>query len=230
MNDDTILDVQAAYYRARAAEYDEWHMRQGRYDRGEDHRRRWLAELDAVRKALDAAAPLGDCLELACGTGLWTPALAAHATRVTAVDASPEAIAINRAKVAGQPVDFAVADLFDWRPDQAYDFVFFGFWLSHVPAARFDSFWAMVRGALKPGGRVAFVDSLPTQESTARDHAPITDTGVVERKLNDGRTYHIVKMFYEPDWLRRRLEELGWIGRVQSTGEFFYYGMVAPAG
>lgn len=230
MNDDSILDEQVAYYRARAAEYDEWHTRQGRYDRGEAHRRRWLAELDAVRAALDAAGPLGDCLELACGTGLWTSALAARATCVTAVDASPEAIAINRAKVQGLAVDFVAADLFAWRPVQTYDFVFFGFWLSHVPAARFDSFWAMVHGALKPGGRVAFVDSLPTQESTARDHAPITDTGVVERKLNDGTTYHIVKQFHDPEQLLRRLAGLGWTGRVQRAGDFFYYGVVSPAG
>ncbi len=31
---DTILEEQKAYYRERAAEYDEWFYRQGRYDHG----------------------------------------------------------------------------------------------------------------------------------------------------------------------------------------------------
>lgn len=229
-DEDRILDEQVAYYRARAGEYDEWHTREGRYDRGEAHRRQWAAELESARAVLADAQPLGDCLELACGTGLWTPHLARLSTSVTAVDAAPETIAINRSKTRSLPVTYVTADLFEWQPDRLYDFVFFGFWLSHVPQERFDPFWAMVRAALKPNGRVAFVDSLLTQDSTARDHAPIANTGVVERKLKDGRTYHIVKLFYEPEQLLGRLNQMGWTGNVERTGQFFYYGIVSPAG
>ena len=32
--DQTLLREQLDYYRARAAEYDQWWLRQGRYDRG----------------------------------------------------------------------------------------------------------------------------------------------------------------------------------------------------
>jgi cyclopropane fatty-acyl-phospholipid synthase-like methyltransferase len=103
-------------------------------------------------------------LELACGTGLWTVELARHATGVTAVDASPEVMEINRARLreAGHEtsVRYVRADLFDWRPDDLYDAVFFGFWLSHVPPERFEAFWKLVRSALRPGGRAFFVDSL----------------------------------------------------------------------
>ncbi len=70
-------------------------------------------------------------LELACGTGLWTVELARHADSVTAVDASPEVLGINRARIQETghetPVRYVEADLFDWRPDAAYDAVFFGF-------------------------------------------------------------------------------------------------------
>ena len=64
---------QLTYYRARAAEYDEWFLRRGRYDRGDEHRRLWFDEVAAVEAALIDAHPAGDILELACGTGLWTP-------------------------------------------------------------------------------------------------------------------------------------------------------------
>ena len=33
---DSLLCEQIAYYRARAGEYDEWFLRQGRYDRGSE--------------------------------------------------------------------------------------------------------------------------------------------------------------------------------------------------
>jgi ubiquinone/menaquinone biosynthesis C-methylase UbiE len=228
MTEESVLDEQIAYYRARAAEYDEWHMRRGRYDRGEKHRRQWFSELATVKSALKTAEPFGECLELACGTGLWTPFLASGATTLKAIDVVPETIEINRSKVASPHVEYEVADLFHWFPADAYDFVFFGFWLSHIPVERFNHFWQMVRAALKPGGRAFFVDSLKTQESTARDHATIADTGVVERKLNDGRTFNIVKVFHDPDRLKKELQDLGWDGSIQTTGDFFYYGCVVP--
>jgi demethylmenaquinone methyltransferase/2-methoxy-6-polyprenyl-1,4-benzoquinol methylase len=79
-----ILDQQLAYYRARAGEYDEWFLREGRYDRGEEHKRAWFAEVAEVEAALAEARPRGDVLELACGTGIWTRKLVATATRLSA--------------------------------------------------------------------------------------------------------------------------------------------------
>jgi len=228
MHKRSVMNEQIEYYRARAAEYDEWHQRLGRYDRGEEHRRQWFSELATVESALKAAEPFGHCLELACGTGLWTPILARGADTLRAIDAVPETIEINRGKVGELAVQYEVADLFQWEPTDRYDFVFFGFWLSHVPSERFDRFWEIVRAALRPGGRAFFVDSLKTQESTARDHAAVADTGVVERKLNDGRTFNIVKIFHDPDRLKCELEKRGWTGEVHATGEFFYYGCVIP--
>ena len=228
MVDKSILQEQVAYYRARAAEYDEWHLRQGRYDRGKEHNLQWSEELDVVRAALERERPFGKCLELACGTGLWTAYLAQGAIDLTAIDASSETIEINRTKSHDAPVQYVVADLFEWWPTEKYDFVFFSFWLSHVPAQQFNRFWEMIRAALKPGGRAFFVDGLATQESTARDHAAIDDSGVTERKLNDGRTFNIVKVFHDPDQLERQLRELGWSGSVGTTGQFFYYGCVVP--
>ncbi len=221
----SILHDQINYYRARAPEYDQWFFRQGRYDKGEAHRKAWEGEVKEVFRALEEAEPTGDILEFACGTGLWTQHLAARAQSVTALDAAPEVLEISRERVASKKVEYVQTDLFEWEPPRLYDFVFFGFWLTHVPHERFDSFWQLVEKALKPGGRVFFLDNSGySASSSAVDHDPPDSSGVQERVLNDGRTFEIVKVFYEADALRARLEKLGWRGYVRTTCEFFLYG------
>ena len=223
--DDDAVREQVAYYRARAPEYDDWFYRRGAYNRGGRHTRLWRAEVEEVRAALVVARPSGNVLELACGTGLWTQRLVPFANTVTAVDASPEAIAINRGRVAPATVDYRVADLFTWEPDRRYDFVFFGFWLSHVPPSRFIAFWSLLARCLTPGGRVFFADSRYHPDSTAADHLSgdprLTRS---QRRLRDGREFEIVKIFYKPDDLAAQLAALGWNATVRGTANFFLYG------
>src|SRR5262249_34365989 len=139
-------------------------------------------------------------LELACGTGLFTRHLAARANEVTAVHASPQVIAINRARVGSPDGGYVQAGLFAWRAGRRYDAVFFSFWLSHVPDDRFGAFWNTVGAALAPGGEAYLIDSAFDPTSTAKDHAvPSRESGVVTRKLNDGREFRIVKVYYTPD-------------------------------
>jgi demethylmenaquinone methyltransferase/2-methoxy-6-polyprenyl-1,4-benzoquinol methylase len=135
MQEDDLLGGQLQYYRARAPEYDEWFLRQGRYDRGPSHRAAWFSEVAVVEAALRDALPVGEILELACGTGLWTRHLTASRRRVMAVDGSPQAIEFNRKRVQADAVEYVVADVLSWEPPAArFDAVFFAFWLSHVPA------------------------------------------------------------------------------------------------
>jgi SAM-dependent methyltransferase len=227
---DAILEEQKAYYRARAGEYDEWFLRQGRYDHGPEFRAQWDAEVGEVRRRLGEFRPAGRVLEIAAGTGWWTEQLLRYADHVTALDASAETLAVNRGRVGGERVSHVQADVFRWTPDAAYDVVFFGFWLSHVPPERFAGFWGRVRAALAPGGRVFFVDSLRTERSTARDHVlPAQNDPVMVRKLNDGRSFRIVKVFYDPARLQADLLALGWNVDVRATEQLFLHGAGAPA-
>lgn len=89
-------------------------------------------------------------LEIACGPGFWTSRLLRHAASVAALDAAPEMLAIASARINDERARFIQADVFSWRPDRRYDAVFFGFWLSHVPPERFDSFWSLARDCLTP--------------------------------------------------------------------------------
>lgn len=223
-----LLAEQVRYYRARAGEYDDWWFRRGRYDRGEEANARWFAEAARVQAAFDSFAPTGDVVELACGTGLWTEKLVAHAERVTAIDSSPEAVELARERTANAPVEYVRADLFAWEPERRYDVCFFAFWLSHVPEERFASFWERVQRALKPGGRVFFVDSAPSERASAVDHKlQARGEQTMLRRLADGREYRIVKHWFRPTELQERIAALGWDVEVAMTSEFFVYGEAA---
>ncbi len=220
-----VLTDMVDYYCARAAEYDEWWYRRGRYDHGAEQNGRWFAEMEEVFAAFDALDLTGDVLELAPGTGIWTERLIKTASSVMAVDASPEMVELNRAKVASDRVSYTLADLFTWQPDGRYDGVCFCFWISHIPSERLDDFLATIAAALRPGGKVFFVDGRREPLTTANNHQlPEQDAQVMTRKLNDGRAYQIVKNFYDPDTLAARCARVGLTVDVRETATFFLYG------
>jgi demethylmenaquinone methyltransferase/2-methoxy-6-polyprenyl-1,4-benzoquinol methylase len=206
---DSLLAEQVSYYRARAHEYDAT-------DGVDDESRAQL------RNALAAFAPRGRILELACGTGQWTAELARHASSLTAVDASPEMIALNRARVAQENVRYVEADLFAWSARERYDVVFFSAWLSHVPQQRFAGFWALVDDCLDAAGRVFFIDERPAVASH-EDWVADTTIPTVERPLTTGQRYRAIKVLHEPSELRRRLSALGWRTEIHTVGWRFFY-------
>ena len=217
------LQNQIEYYRARAPEYDEWFYRHGRYDQGEAHTRQWQREVQQIRDQLHSASAFGHILEMAPGTGIWTAELIQIGERVTALDASPEMIKINRAKLLSDKVDYQLADLFSYKPQRQYDMVFFGFWLSHVPADRLSPFLETVRRALKPGGRLFFVDSGKVDRSPSHTGTANLGGELQRRVLKDGRQFDIVKIYYEPAELTTALRKHGFDIEVQSSGNFFIY-------
>ncbi|MFD3312772.1 class I SAM-dependent methyltransferase [Streptomyces sp. NPDC058694] len=206
VDEDALLTEQIAYYRARAPEYD-----------------RVYAEREDLRELLTVVDDLpitGDVLELACGTGQWTSALAARARSVTAVDASPEVLGIARARTASAEVRFECADVFKWQPPRRYDTVFFAFWLSHVPPSRLGDFWNTVAAALAPHGKAVFIDEGPS--AAARE-----DVAAEVRRLDDGSEYRIVKVFHDHEELTGQLAELGWSADIR-TREEFLVGIAEP--
>lgn len=225
----TALAEQRAYYGARAAEYDAWWLRQGRYDRGPEANAAWHTEGKEVARALAEFRPAGHVLELACGTGIWTEKLVTTADRVTAVDASSEMLALNAQRVGRTQVRHVQTDIFQWQPDAQFDAIFFGFWLSHVPPKLFETFWQLLASVLKPKGRVFLVDSRYEPSSTARDHSLPEPGGVTQlRRLDDGREFRVYKIFYEPAELTARLARLGWEFHFRETAHYFIHGSGAP--
>jgi SAM-dependent methyltransferase len=207
---DALLAEQLAYYRARAPDYDLAYLGK-RWDR-----------------CLDELPIGGHVLELACGTGHWTPLLAARARSVTAVDAAPEMLTLARRRAGDLPVKFVHADVFGWRPPRRWDTVFFGFWLTHVPPARFAAFWSRVAAALAPGGRVGFVDD--SEDGLMEERVlPDQATPTVWRRLRDGSDHRVVKVYYSPAELEARLAELGWTASVHESDAGPIVGTARPS-
>ncbi|HEU5478129.1 MAG TPA: class I SAM-dependent methyltransferase [Gaiellaceae bacterium] len=216
-----VLGQQKRYYAERASEYDDWWYRRGRYELELEALARWHADVAEAEAALEAFAPRGAVLELAAGTGIWTRKLVWPADRVVAVDANAETLALNTTEA-----ELVRADVFEWRPAERFDLVFFSFWLSHVPEGRFDEFWSLVGSALAPGGRVFLVDSGAGDTAhTGTDQADWEET----RSLSDGRTFRIVKRRWEPAELAERVRPLGFELQLRDTanGHFLYGGSLA---
>jgi 2-polyprenyl-3-methyl-5-hydroxy-6-metoxy-1,4-benzoquinol methylase len=220
-----VLNDMKTYYQERACEYDEWFYRKGRYDHSPETTRQWIDETQMVFDALADFPLTGDVLELAPGTGIWTERLITTAKTVTAVDASSNMIEMNRAKVGSDKITYIQADLFTWKPNRCYDAVVFCFWLSHVPVERMDDFLRFVASMLHPGGRVFFVDSRPQPTMSASNHTlPESGSQIMARKLNDGRSFDIVKNFFEPHQLEQQCANAGLNVTVRETPNYFVYG------
>src|SRR5580693_3717216 len=207
---DEILAEQVDYYRRRAGEYDV--TAYGDVAAARTRIARLVAQL----------RPAGSVLEIACGTGLWTEALAQWADTVTAIDTAPEAVAIARGRVRSANVSFEVADVFLWEPGARFDVIFFSAWLSHVPASRFGQFWQLLERLLAQNGRVLFIDE-HVDERGKEAYVAGRDE-VVERRLADGSSFRVIKNFVDPTGLEDWLRELGWDCAIRRDGSDWICG------
>jgi len=225
MNDSVplqTLEEMKRYYQACGSEYDEIINRQGCYNQGPELNARWFAEWDEVVAQFHAFPLTGDVLELAAGTGIWTQQLLSSASTITAVDASAEMLAINQAKVASPRVTYVLADLFSWQPERVYDALFFGFWISHVPREQLDAFLHSCWTRLRPGGKMFFVDD--TGGPTIAPDMPVRQGQIETRTLNDGRSFEVVKNYYEAADLVAACVRAGFDITIRQTATWLLYG------
>jgi demethylmenaquinone methyltransferase/2-methoxy-6-polyprenyl-1,4-benzoquinol methylase len=197
-----------AYYAKRAAEYERV------YDKPE--RQADLARLKRELPELFAGAAL---LELACGTGYWTPLLAARAASVLATDANEEVLAIARARPYPRGnVAFERCDAFAlpaWP--RKFDACFAGFWWSHVPRRLLPGFLDGLHRRLAPGARVAFLDNRYVEgSSTPLARTDAEGNTYQLRRLADGSEHEVLKNFPAAADIERLLgargREFAWHG------------------
>jgi demethylmenaquinone methyltransferase/2-methoxy-6-polyprenyl-1,4-benzoquinol methylase len=133
---------------------------------------------------------------------------------MTVLDGSREMLERNRARLgtAASNVAYEVVDLFEWRPERAWDACVFGFWLCKVPDARVDGFLRAVADALRPGGVVCCIDKAARIE-------PVTE--LERRTLNDGQRFTIIDHPRPPSRVVEMFQSAGMDVNVQTFGQRF---------
>jgi SAM-dependent methyltransferase len=152
-------------------------------------------------------------LEVACGTGWWTPHAARHAIDWLATDVNPETMALARAKPLPRCVRFAEVDAYTFAglpSGTPFDAAFAGCWWSHVPLARLPGWLALLHSRLAPGARVVFLDNSFVQTSST----PLTRTDAEgntyqKRTLDDGSVHEVLKNFPTREQAFALLDEAG---------------------
>lgn len=217
--DERVLHEQMRYYRERAAEYDASVLSDDCASANP-----LAQELRALPPIIMARlAPREQALELACGTGIWTHHLLAVAQRILAVDAAPEMLALNRAKVADARVRYQLADLFTWEPEGPVDLALTALWFSHVPPERLPPMLSALRHAVRAGGQLCIIDEPDT--SPARPPAA-PDAQLERRALRDGREFEIVKSYRPPQHLTALCTDAGFTQVTRIPGTYFV-GLIA---
>jgi demethylmenaquinone methyltransferase/2-methoxy-6-polyprenyl-1,4-benzoquinol methylase len=112
---------------------------------------------------------------------------------------------------------------------ERFDLVFLGFFVSHIPQELWKSWWHRVATWIEPDGMAYIVDDAagpdrPYSGDAVEDGPPHAH----RRRLGGGREYTIVKVFYSPEELSERLDEVGWRAELTSSGEHLVFGSGRP--
>ena len=137
-----------------------------------------------------AAGPLAGrrVVDLACGTGNAALAAADAGARVTAVDLTPELIALGAEAAGARPIDWVVADAADTGlPAASFDAAVSNMGIIFVdPRRQLDE----IARLLKPGGALAFsawvrTGASPLQDPVTAVFGPPPDTGFSPEQWGD---------------------------------------------
>lgn len=189
-----------SYYDARAKEYEKVYLNPN--------------EQEDLRKATKIFQDLfarKTVLEIACGTGYWTERIAKTATSLFATDINESVIEIAKERQK-ENITFAVADMFDFSPEEKFDAVFGGFIWSHILLQDLEKVIEQVKSFLKPDGTIVFIDG-NSVAGTNHDLKNISKTDELgntfqTRKLENGTSHLVLKNFPTKEFLSRKLSRI----------------------
>lgn len=181
------------YYSKRAAEYEDIYHRDDPVRQNEQER---------IKSELKAVFERRSVLEIACGTGYWTEAIASVARETTGIDASAEVLEIARSK--GIPARFIIGDAYDLSAIEGnFDAGCANFWLSHVEKANIGKFLHGLHARVAPGSPIFMADNVYIEGlGGALISKPGSPNTYKLRQLKDGTTHEIIKNYYFTDELK----------------------------
>jgi SAM-dependent methyltransferase len=185
------------YYRRRAKEYEAIYARPERQE-----------DLATLRDLVGGRFAGQRVLEVACGTGYWTPVIAEAAKSVVATDLAEEPMSIARSKaLPRENVEFVPADAYALPGSLGrFEAAFAGFWWSHVPRERVAEFLSSLRARLEPGARVVLLDNNYVEgSSTPLAEVDAAGNTYQLRQLGDGSRVRVLKNFVTEEGLKTDL-------------------------
>lgn len=184
---DAAIESMADYYARRAAYYERVYFKPERQ-----------TDLRAMEAWLPSCFEDRRVLEVACGTGWWTPHGAARASEWWATDLNPETMDVARHKPMPPCVRFETVDAYTFAElgVRTFDAAFAGCWWSHVPLARLPGWLEALHRRLEPGARVVFLDNSYVQTSSTPLSRRDADGNTYQnRQLDDGSVHEVLKNF-----------------------------------
>ena len=215
MNTDVVASM-AAYYAQRAAAYERVYLKPERQ-----------VDLRAMEALMPALFTGREVLEVACGTGWWTPHGARDAVSWLATDLTPETMAIARAKRMPAAVRFTTADAYTLAElgTQTFDAAFTGHWWSHVPLQTLPAWLDTLHARLRPGARVVMLDNrYVAASSTPVSQRDRHGNSYQTRTLDDGSVHEVLKNFPTRD---AAFSMLGPRARAAQWTDFEHYWLLS---
>jgi SAM-dependent methyltransferase len=175
------------YYGRRASEYEQVYEKPERQ-----------ADLRTLTLLLRQLLAGEDVLELACGTGFWTEAIASAVCSLVATDINPAVLALARGK--RYPSGRVRIELADARAPEklegCFTAGFAAFWWSHVPRQELPQFLTMLHRRLGCGARVVFCDNRYVEgSSTPVSRVDQAGNTFQRRRLANGDRFEVLKNF-----------------------------------
>jgi SAM-dependent methyltransferase len=191
----------AAYYKARAPEY---HETTGYGLERVDH------GYAPLKKLYQDTFQGHTVLEIACGTGYWTEAIAQTARAVVATDIHPDLVETTRQRLESLPhVRCQVADAYTLDTvNGTFTAAFAQYWWSHIPRKMQRPFLDALHQKLRRGALVLFTDNV--EYETERTNRRVDEHGDIyeERLLRDGSRFETIKNFASEAEFRELLDGL----------------------
>lgn len=211
-------DLQTArYYLERASYYERVYQKPERQ-----------ADLRQMEAALPTFFAGRRVLEVACGTGWWTPHGARDCASWLATDLNDETMAIARRKPLPEgKVRFQVADAYTLAElgQERFTAAFAGCWWSHVPLQRLRSWLDTLHRHLLPGAQVLMLDNSFVQTSNLPISRHDAEGNTYQiRTLDDGSSFEVVKNFPSAE---QAMATLGPRARDARWMDFQHYWMLA---
>jgi demethylmenaquinone methyltransferase/2-methoxy-6-polyprenyl-1,4-benzoquinol methylase len=195
-------DNLAAYYAARAAEYDDVYRKPERQN-----------EIGFLRLILSGLLSGHSVLEIACGTGFWTEEIAATASCIHATDVNDSVLEIASERLQRyRNVTLAREDAFALTGvSGVFTAAFACFWWSHLRRGeQVSRFLHVLHAKLQPGALVVFVDNRYVEGSSLPITRKDADGNTYQnRRLRDGTDHEVLKNFPEEAEFRSLLQGRG---------------------